>query len=1048
MPKLRTLNILEYMSSGKVPEVSLLKIICYLLVISSGPLNCQQYNIQTFTINDGLAHNDIRAIAIDSCGFLWLATWDGLSRFDGYSFKNYFHDSEDSLSLPYFSVVDLQVDGGGNLWLLTDNYLLSRYEPENEIFIAYKSLWNNNKGMVKIRVDETGNLWYVSLDSILKYDYVKNKFVLYSKSLKSDKTNLKNTEILDFCLDHNDENSSWIASNDTLYFLERTTDYELIIKHKYPFEPSDKVDKIDFLYNYWGKIHISNTGGLWFFSNFGLFRLDEKTEVVRLQKQNIDWNQFKGTGFFTWSSRKQGIFIYNRDDESLYHLPQEISKLTKSIYAMSKDLIWFSNSSENGASLGLHKVVFTPGYFKHYDLGTNKNDIAQVYAIAKDKYGRLWTGGRGNTPLTVIKNKTDTEKIIFPDYKTQMSPGALRSLTPTEEGMWIGFFKELLLFYDYSNDVMIRHEIKSDGFRPVAIDSTGNLYLVGFRGNRCLFCYSPKDRLILKEIHYSPGSPVYKLFIDKSGILWAGLNSSAVLRYDPSTGESQTFYLLKDNFNVEDICQGDNGELWFALLGGGVCNFDPATGKKVFYTTANGLANNVTYSILKDNSGILWVSTNKGISRINKETGFIKTFGMDEGLNIIEFNSGASFKADNGEFLMGGMGGVVSFFPDSINNAESGNVKQKIIVNEVYVSGKTVKFKRNYNDPDTIILNKGENNFLIFYSSSDFLNSQKTFYRHKLYGIDESWVMTDSRNRSINYSNLSPGWYRLALQATDRNGNWSKEKEIIFRIKPFFYQTIFFRISLPFVLLVLISFMIAIYIRQLKQRESQKQNSLRLQSLRGQMNPHFIFNSLNSINYFISNNDKLSANRYIADFSSIIRSILHNLDYDYITLEKEMLSIEEYLKIEYLRFGDKFDYQIFVDKEIDIESIKVSPGLVQPFIENAIWHGVRGLERRKGKIIVRFEFTDEKLRCTIEDDGIGRKRSESLKGKNELKKSKGISIVLERLKILNSMHKSNHKVSISDLYPERYDTGTVVTIDLPIEVNQGIHHTKRSKFTN
>jgi LytS/YehU family sensor histidine kinase len=199
------------------------------------------------------------------------------------------------------------------------------------------------------------------------------------------------------------------------------------------------------------------------------------------------------------------------------------------------------------------------------------------------------------------------------------------------------------------------------------------------------------------------------------------------------------------------------------------------------------------------------------------------------------------------------------------------------------------------------------------------------------------------------------------------------------------------------------------------------------------MNPHFIFNSLNSINYFISKNDALSANRYIADFSKLIRSILYNFNSDFISLEKETESLEEYLKIEHLRFGDKFNYKIIMNSEIVPGQFKVSPGLVQPFVENAIWHGVRGLERRKGNVVVTYTLENEKLDCTIEDDGIGRKNAEALKSKIDQKVSRGIFIVTERLNIINKLQKSNYQIIISDLYPDKQETGTKVIIDIPVK---------------
>ena len=149
---------------------------------------------------------------------------------------------------------------------------------------------------------------------------------------------------------------------------------------------------------------------------------------------------------------------------------------------------------------------------------------------------------------------------------------------------------------------------------------------------------------------------------------------------------------------------------------------------------------------------------------------------------------------------------------------------------------------------------------------------------------------------------------------------------------------------MPLFIVFVLAGIIFVYIRQLKQKEKLKQDALKLQSLRGQMNPHFIFNSLNSINYFISNNDKLSANRYIADFSRLIRSILSNLGNDYIPFRSELDSIKDYLNIEHLRFGDKFDFELSVNKSNENSDFELFPGLVQPFIENAIWHGVRALD--------------------------------------------------------------------------------------------------------
>jgi len=1003
--------------------------ICLTTILSESSF-AQHFNIQTFTTREGLSHNDVRAAVVDSSGFLWIATWDGLSRYDGYSFKNYFHKTDDSLSLPYFSILNIVVDGADNLWLLTDNHLVVRHDLSNDLFSRIDQLYDSlPEYYSNISLDEDDNLWLINPDMLIKFDFRKNRFDKFSISDQSDYIN-KTLPLGVASISTYEKNRIWLVYEDIFEF-EKTSENKLILKNKYIVDTRNHIRNYDFSYWYWYSIRFSESGEKWIFSNAGLFLLDESNGIFREFKGVPPFSGFRGNGFLSWATRDYGIYVYDQTEKKLSNIPSQYCQLVKGILCQNKNLVWFANNSVTGAALGLSKVVFTPDYFTSLDIPVEKNDIATVYSVTKDKFDRLWVGMRGKTPLIMIDSARIQKKLKIPVFTDIDDPGAIRSLTATSEGIWIGYFRDLLLFYDFNSGKFIRHQPGSGYFRPVTANKEGNLFL--WMPDSSIYLYNPESGKAEKKFNYKPSAPVYKILIDENDILWAGLNQSALVKIDPGAEKSETFYLSKDKYNIEDICVGDDSDLWMALLGGGVCRFNPVTGKKIFYNTSMGLANNMTYSILKDRTGNMWVSTNTGISRINPITGIIKTFGVNEGLNLNEFNSGASYKDNYNHIFMGGMGGLVSFYPDSINNELIETADQRIIINEIKVSGELKHFKRSVTMPDTLFLNKGENNIQINFSSTDFLNSDRTLYRYKLSGINETWVETDSRNRSINYTNLKPGWYNLELHATDRGGFWKASKEIRIRIQPYYYETSLFRIALPSLFLLLITSMILIYIRQLKQKADQKQNALRLQSLQGQMNPHFIFNSLNSINYFISKNDALSANRYIADFSRLIRSILYNFNSDFISLERETESLEEYLKIEHLRFGDKFNYSVSINPEVAPGQFKVSPGLVQPFVENAIWHGVRGLDKRKGNVMVTYSLENEKLTCTVEDDGIGRKKAEASKSKIDQKVSKGISIVTERLNIINKLQKSNYRIIISDLYPEKEETGTRVIIDIPLK---------------
>jgi tetratricopeptide (TPR) repeat protein len=213
------------------------------------------------------------------------------------------------------------------------------------------------------------------------------------------------------------------------------------------------------------------------------------------------------------------------------------------------------------------------------------------------------------------------------------------------------------------------------------------------------------------------------------------------------------------------------------------------------------------------------------------------------------------------------------------------------------------------------------------------------------------------------------------------------------------------------------------------QQKKIANNLLALKSLRSQMNPHFIFNALNSVNSFIAQSDERAANKYLTDFSNLMRSVLENSEKDFIPLAKEIELISLYLKLEHARFVEKFDYTFEVDEKVNIDAFNIPPMLLQPYIENAVWHGLR-YKKEKGLLAVNLQQKDSDiLIITITDNGIGRKKSMELKTKNQLKQnSKGMSNVHSRIAILNDMYKDKLSVSVSDLLEN--GEGTKVVLEL------------------
>lgn len=206
-------------------------------------------------------------------------------------------------------------------------------------------------------------------------------------------------------------------------------------------------------------------------------------------------------------------------------------------------------------------------------------------------------------------------------------------------------------------------------------------------------------------------------------------------------------------------------------------------------------------------------------------------------------------------------------------------------------------------------------------------------------------------------------------------------------------------------------------------------NLLALRSLRSQMNPHFIFNALNSVNNYIAKSDERSANRFLSEFSVLMRSVLDNSEEDFISLTKELELLELYVKLEHSRFPDKFEYSIKVDKEVQIASYQIPPMLLQPYIENAIWHGLR-YKDEKGFLHIHIQQKKEGvIAIEIQDNGIGRKKSAEIKTENQKKqKSKGMGNIKKRIAILNDMYKERIAVTVQDLYDNGTGTKVVLTL--------------------
>jgi anti-sigma regulatory factor (Ser/Thr protein kinase) len=316
-----------------------------------------------------------------------------------------------------------------------------------------------------------------------------------------------------------------------------------------------------------------------------------------------------------------------------------------------------------------------------------------------------------------------------------------------------------------------------------------------------------------------------------------------------------------------------------------------------------------------------------------------------------------------------------------------------------------------------------DKNFItLTFSSTEFEQPERLEYRYKMNGIDKDWVYVNSSNRTISYNDLNPGNYIFQAAVKNANGQWSNNDiNLAVNIIPAWWQTNLCKILCAILIIAAVYWFIHWRIKSIRKQEQVKGRyekellELEAKALRAQMNPHFIFNCMNSIKSLIQKNDQEHAVLYLTTFSKLIRTVFQNSDKREITLYDEIETSRLYTQLESMRFGNKFSYTFNIDKTLDLKSVMVPALIVQPFIENAIWHGIMPKEDG-GTVNVNVDKTEHSIRCIIDDDGIGREMSRQNKFQMEtsIHESKGEHLTQARLDLDNLLNERSAKVEIID----------------------------------
>ncbi|MGZ3884077.1 MAG: sensor histidine kinase, partial [Bacteroidia bacterium] len=437
-----------------------------------------------------------------------------------------------------------------------------------------------------------------------------------------------------------------------------------------------------------------------------------------------------------------------------------------------------------------------------------------------------------------------------------------------------------------------------------------------------------------------------------------------------------------------------------------------------------GLLSNTCRKLFYCN-GECWVISNKGLSRI-KYYGYnsytIKNYPyaeytLPESIDNITFIKDKLVFFDKGEMV---------FFP-----IDQQVLRQPVRIGRVLVNNKPVSvqgpLKLNYNESALTVEAKA-----LFFASN-----KSIVYRYKFMGADSAWKY--SSQPVINFPALSPGHYELTIQARDQNNTWIKcRQNLVFSIEAPYWQTWWFEgISAALILGTCVLLILRRYRAILEKERAEsavnsRLNEMEMKVLKAQMDPHFIFNALNSIQQFIIVNENEKAQMYLSKFSRLLRKLLESNTRESIRLSDEIQILEKYLEIELLRFNKVFEFRINVSQGLHPEHIHIPHYMVQPFVENAIWHGLLPKEGHKELSISFEQISNKSLSCTIEDNGIGRREIES-RDASEEKKSLAINFIRQRLELMSKTLGESYTLTIIDKKNESGGSeGTRVIVLIPV----------------
>ncbi|HAF30785.1 MAG TPA: hypothetical protein DCG75_17215 [Bacteroidales bacterium] len=1072
-----------------------LYLILIIIFFSVYSLSGQQFYTRNYTINNGLPSNCIRDIYKDSRDFLWLGTDAGLSRFDGKDFTIY--TSQDGLSGDKIWSITESEEGNiwigthdGGISEFNGKEIVSYNTESGLISNEVRKLHYSNKFKLLLIGTEDGLSIYSNHKFISFHQKLNNvnQRLQINGFLENDEfiyvfTNgnglykyIPQIESLiripaDQKINNHLISSAYISgSGDTLINFKRNS---LLSIKKNKKNITDLVGHItDYVTDNNNNIWISawnnnylNAGGLFKFDSTGVTNF---TNYLGIKTKNVLSLEFDSKVNLLWiGTEENGLYLYPITNFTYYKATDfNLSELN--ITDLNVD-------NENNLWIVTEKTVikkFGNGSYKIYPFELfktkfnlfTKNTIKKKYSYLIDqsgsfeKYNKLISSGLYPfaNPYAKIDGKILTANSLYKPLKYDILVNKkLKSFTNTildsKGNIWVGSNVGVFKIDKKTNQLTF-FDLEGTQFTSFAFDKEDKIYGVSWA-----------DLYVYPDIEHNSNYYLYNYYESKTPInitkikeqneklwfvsadygLFVSKNTGFYSTYDQNIFDNQSFNdICFDNFgNI--IIGGNNGKIYVTeLVNDSLQTKFEIDNKKGLLGTSIRWLNNTQDNLLiaGTNSGLNIVDLNKLYTNGRV---YLKTFNKHDG--FIDYSGKVSIIQNDKKLWVGSNSNLISVDLENLLKENDQFVNffiKSIAINDEILDVKNLeKFDLWTNLPKTTITLPYYKNSISFnFDVIEYIDPDKIAFQHKLEGYQRNWIF-ESKDRKIVFQNLKPGKYRLRIKVARKDGDISnQELSIPFIIlAPFYLKWWFISLGLGFILF-LIWLLIYVRTKTVKKRERQRSeiaeriSEFEMKALRAQMNPHFIFNAINSIQNYMLDNDIDSALSHLSDFAKLIRLTLDNVSKKKITLDEELNYLKYYIRLEQMRFDKKFETQIILPPEYENSKIIIPSMILQPYVENSIKHGFV-FKENGGKIKLEFLISkDNILKCIIEDNGVGRKKSRELNKSKRSQQSKGTFITKERLSLLNqTQERKGYKVDIIDLHDEyNLASGTRVEIFIPL----------------